>query len=163
MPLEGTYEPSTRDISREQVELYERSNGAEGNTRHGLPVVIVTSIGARSRALRKTPLMRVEHQGRYALVASLGGGPRHPVWYQNLRANPRVELQDGSAKVDYLAREVTGSERDDWWNRAVAAFPMYADYQEQTDRIIPVFVLEPMCGVQRTESSAPGLDEDSLP
>jgi deazaflavin-dependent oxidoreductase (nitroreductase family) len=107
--------------------------------------------------------MRVEHQGRYALVASLGGGPRHPVWYHNLRANPRVELQDGPAKVDYLAREVTGSERDDWWNRAVAAFPMYADYQEQTDRIIPVFVLEPMCGVQRTESSAPGLDEDRLP
>ncbi|KXF49599.1 nitroreductase [Rhodococcus sp. SC4] len=163
MPLEGTYEPSTRDISREQVELYERSNGAEGNTRHGLPVVIVTSIGARSRALRKTPLMRVEHQGRYALVASLGGGPRHPVWYHNLRAHPHVELQDGPAKVDYLAREVTGSERDDWWNRAVAAFPMYADYQEQTDRIIPVFVLEPMCGVQGTESSAPGLDEDRLP
>jgi deazaflavin-dependent oxidoreductase (nitroreductase family) len=163
MPLEGTYEPSTRDISREQVELFERSGGVEGNTRHGLPVVIVTSIGARSRALRKTPLMRVEHQGRYALVASLGGGPRHPVWYHNLRANPHVELQDGPTKVDYLAREVTGSERDDWWNRAVAAFPMYADYQEQTDRIIPVFVLEPMCGVQWTESSAPGLDEDSLP
>jgi deazaflavin-dependent oxidoreductase (nitroreductase family) len=148
MPLEGTYEPSTRDISREQVELYERSNGAEGNTRHGLPVVIVTSIGARSRALRKTPLMRVEHEGRYALVASLGGGPRHPVWYHNLRAHPHVELQDGPVKVDYLAREVTGSERDDWWTRAVAAFPMYADYQEKTDRIIPVFVLESMCDVQ---------------
>lgn len=152
MPLEGTYEPSTRDISREQVELCERSNGTEGNTRHGLPVVIVTSIGARSRALRKTPLMRVEHQGRYALVASLGGGPRHPVWYHNLRANPHVELQDGPVKVDYLAREVTGSERADWWTRAVAAFPMYLDYQEKTDRIIPVFVLESMCDVQQAES-----------
>lgn len=144
MPLKGEYEPSTSDWAREQVELYERSGGTEGTTLRGMPVVVVTSVGARTGKLRKTPLMRVEHEGEYAVVASRGGAPRHPVWYYNLKANPHVELQDGPDKRDYLAREVTGEEKAQWWARAVAAYPPYADYQAKTTREIPVFVLTPM-------------------
>lgn len=110
----------------------------------GLPVIILTSVGAKSGKLRKTPLMRVEHDGRYAVVASLGGAPQHPVWYYNLLANPRVELQDGAAKREYQARELSGAERDLWWERAVAAYPPYEEYQTKTERRIPVFVLEPV-------------------
>ncbi|HEV2123692.1 MAG TPA: nitroreductase family deazaflavin-dependent oxidoreductase, partial [Chloroflexota bacterium] len=110
----------------------------------GLPVIIVTTRGKSSGKLRKTPLMRVEHEGEYAVVASLGGAPRHPVWYWNIAANPHVELQDGAMKRDYLAREVTGAEKAVWWERAVAAYPPYADYQEKTEREIPVFVLTPI-------------------
>jgi deazaflavin-dependent oxidoreductase (nitroreductase family) len=109
-----------------------------------MPIIVVTSIGAKSGKLRKTPLMRVEHDGEYAAVASLGGAPKHPVWYYNLKNNPHVELQDGPVKRDYLAREVTGDEKAVWWERAVAAFPNYAEYQEKTEREIPVFVLTPM-------------------
>ena len=143
MPLEGEYEPSPTDWARKQAELYESSGGTEGTTIRGLPVVVLTTIGARSGKLRKTPLMRVEHDGRYAVVASLGGAPKHPVWYHNLVADPHVELQDGPLKRDMIAREVTGDERAEWWGHAVAAYPDYADYQEKTERVIPVFVLEP--------------------
>ncbi len=143
MPLTGEYEPSPSEWARNQVEEYERSGGSAGTTMRGMPVIVLTSVGARSGKLRKTPLMRVEHQGNYAVVASLGGAPNHPVWYYNLVADPHVELQDGPVKRDYLAREVTGSERDEWWRRAVDAYPDYADYQRKTERQIPVFVLEP--------------------
>ncbi|SDD61769.1 deazaflavin-dependent oxidoreductase, nitroreductase family [Sanguibacter gelidistatuariae] len=141
MPLDGVYEPSPVNRSREQVELYESSGGTEGTTLGGLPVVILTTVGARSGKLRKTPLMRVEHAGEYAVVASLGGAPKNPFWYYNVVANPRVELRDGTQSWEMVAREVTGDERALWWDRAVAAYPPYADYQRSTDREIPVFVL----------------------
>lgn len=148
MPLDGEYAPSPRTWVREQVELYESSGGAAGTTLRdtGLPVVIVTNVGARSGKLRKTPLMRVEHEGCYAAVASKGGAPDHPLWYANLLANPLVELQDGPVKRDMVAREVRGEERAQWWARAVAAFPAYAEYQQKTEREILVFVLEPSAG-----------------
>lgn len=145
MPLEGEYEPSPAAWVREQVELYESSGGKEGNTLMdtGLPVILLTTVGAKSGKIRKTPLMRVEHDGKYAIVASQGGAPKHPVWYFNVKSHPVVELQDGPVKQDMTAREVTGAEKAEWWDRAVAAFPPYADYQKKTDREIPVFVLEP--------------------
>jgi F420H(2)-dependent quinone reductase len=124
------------------VETYESSGGTRGTSLHGRPVVILTSRGARTGKLRKTPLMRVEHAGRYAVVASQGGAPTHPVWYYNLIADPHVELQDGPTRHDLLARELSGEERSTWWKHAVAAFPDYADYQRKTRREIPVFVLE---------------------
>jgi deazaflavin-dependent oxidoreductase (nitroreductase family) len=143
MPLSGEYEPSPEKWVRDQVERYESSGGTEGTTMRGMPVVILTVKGARSGKLRKIPLMRVEHGGRYAVVASLGGAPRHPVWYHNLQADPQVELQDGASRQDMTAREVSGAEKAQWWERAVEAFADYADYQRKTDRQIPVFVLEP--------------------
>ncbi|MET7689356.1 nitroreductase family deazaflavin-dependent oxidoreductase [Streptomyces sp. NPDC005483] len=148
MPLEGKYEPSPAQWVRDQVELYESSGGTEGNTLMdtGMPVIVLTTRGAKSGNIRKTPLMRVEHDGSYAVVASQGGAPKHPVWYHNVKADPQVELQDGPVKRDFTAREVTGAERDKWWERAVAAYPPYADYQTKTDRVIPVFVLEPVDG-----------------
>ncbi|MFI5998464.1 nitroreductase family deazaflavin-dependent oxidoreductase [Streptomyces sp. NPDC051362] len=148
MPLEGEYEPSPTDWVREQVELYESSGGTKGTTLMdtGLPVILLTTRGAKSGKIRKTPLMRVEHDGRYAVVASLAGSPKHPVWYFNVKSDPRVELQDGPAKQDMLAREVTGAEKAEWWDHAVAAFPQYAEYQRKTEREIPVFVLEPAEG-----------------
>lgn len=148
MSLEGEYEPSPAQWVREQVELYESSGGTEGTTLMdtGMPVILLTTLGARSGKLRKTPLMRVEHDGRYAVVASQGGAPKHPVWYFNVKADPRVELQDGPVKQDMTAREVTGAEKAAWWDRAVAAYPPYAEYQEKTSRQIPVFVLEPTAG-----------------
>lgn len=148
MPLDGEYVPSPRQWVRDQVKLFESSGGTEGITLldTGLPVVIVTNTGAKTGKVRKTPLMRVEHDGRYAAVASMGGAPKHPVWYYNLRANPRVELQDGPKRLDMIARETTGAERAQWWERAVAAYPPYAEYQTKTSRQIPVFVLEPAEG-----------------
>jgi len=143
MPLTGEYEPSPSPWARDQVEAYEGSGGTAGNEMNGKPVIILTSQGAKSGKLRKTPLMRVEHDGEYAVVASLGGAPQHPVWYYNLTANPDVELQDGPAKREYVAREVQGAERESWWERAVAAWPDYAEYQKKTTRVIPVFVLTP--------------------
>jgi F420H(2)-dependent quinone reductase len=142
MPLNGEYEPSPSDWARQQVEQYESSGGTEGTTMRGMPVVIVTTLGAKSGKLRKSPLMRVEHDGAYAVVASLGGAPKNPVWYYNVVANPQVELQDGPQKWDMTAREVHGAEKTQWWARAVEAYPDYADYQTKTDREIPVFVLE---------------------
>ncbi|MEU3465534.1 nitroreductase family deazaflavin-dependent oxidoreductase [Streptomyces sp. NPDC006733] len=146
MPLEGEYEPSPAQWVREQVELYESSGGTQGTTLWdtGLPVVIMTMRGAKSGRTRKIPLMRVEHEGSYAAVASKGGFPRHPVWYFNVTSEPHVMLQDGPVRQDMTAREITGSERAAWWERAVAAYPPYAEYQEKTDRVIPVFVLEPV-------------------
>jgi deazaflavin-dependent oxidoreductase (nitroreductase family) len=143
MPLHGEYAPSTSDWAREQAELYEASGGKEGADLRGMPVIVLTSVGAKSGLLRKTALMRVEHDGVYAVVASLGGAPKHPVWYFNIKKQPHVELQDGAEKKDYIAREVTGEEKAVWWERAVAAYPPYADDQRKTDREIPVFVLEP--------------------
>lgn len=141
MPLIGEYEPSPSARTRDQVALYESSGGTEGTTLFGMPVVILTSVGAKSGRLRKTALMRVEHDGEYAVVASMGGAPKHPVWYFNLLANPHVELQDGPDRADYEARLVHGDERASWWERAVDAYPPYADYQKKTTREIPVFVL----------------------
>jgi F420H(2)-dependent quinone reductase len=141
MPLSGEYAPSTSDWAREQAEKIEATNGAEGYELHGMRVVVLTSVGAKTGKLRKTALMRVEHDGEYAVVGSLGGAPKNPVWVYNLRKEPHVELQDGAEKHDYLAREVDGEERAVWWERAVAAFPNYAGYQEKTSRLIPVFVL----------------------
>ncbi len=143
MPLQGEYEPSPAQWVRDQVELYERSGGTEGTTMRGMPVVVLTTRGAKSGKIRKSPLMRVEHDGTYAVVASLGGAPQHPVWYHNVVADPRVELQDGPVRQDMTAREVTGEEKALWWRRAVEAYPDYDDYQRKTDRVIPVFVLEP--------------------
>ncbi len=144
MPLQGEYAPSTSDWARKQAELYEASGGTKGLTLFdtGMPVIVLTTLGAKSGKLRKTALMRVEHDGVYAVVASRGGAPQHPQWYFNLVANPIVELQDGPAKHDYKAREVSGDEKAIWWERSVAAYPPYASYQKKTDRPIPVFVLE---------------------
>jgi deazaflavin-dependent oxidoreductase (nitroreductase family) len=144
MPLHGEYEPSAQKWVRDQVELYEGSGGTEGTTLRetGIPVVVVTSVGAKSGKLRKNPVMRVEHDGAYAVVASKGGAPENPVWYHNLVANPQVELQDGPQKWDMTVRQVTGDERAAWWDRAVAVYPDYADYAKKTDREIPVFVAE---------------------
>jgi deazaflavin-dependent oxidoreductase (nitroreductase family) len=143
MTLEGAYEPSPAKWVRDQVEAYERSGGQEANTLRdtGLPIIIVTTRGVKSGKVRKIPLMRVEHDGEYALVASMGGAPKHPVWYFNLKADPTaVMLQDGPEPFDATVREVEGDERAIWWERAVAAFPPYADYQKRTERTIPVFV-----------------------
>ena len=144
MPLTGDYEPSTSDWARENAELYMASGGTEGTELKGTPVVLLTTVGAKTGKIRKTPLMRVEHDGEYAIVASLGGAPRHPVWYHNVVAHPRVELQDGTVAGDYQAREVFGEEKSTWWARAVEVWPDYADYQRKTDREIPVFVLTPI-------------------
>ncbi|TPW77601.1 nitroreductase family deazaflavin-dependent oxidoreductase [Schumannella soli] len=143
MPLSGEYAPSTSDWARKQAELIERSGGAEGNENRGRPVIVLTTIGAKSGLLRKTALMRVEHEGRYAVVASLGGAPKPPVWYYNVKKNPHVELQDREVKKDYTAREVHGDERAEWWERAVATWPDFAEYQKKTEREIQVFVLDP--------------------
>ena len=143
MSLTGEYEPSTWDWVREQVETYERTGGQEDDTLldTGMPIIIVTTRGHRSGKIRKTPLMKVEHDGDYALVASKGGSPDHPDWYHNLVADPTaVMIQDGPEPFDVVVREVEGDERAVWWERAVAAYPPYAEYQENTDRLIPVFV-----------------------
>lgn len=146
MPLIGEYEPGTVDWAREQVDEFESSNGAKGNTMRGRPVVVLTSVGAKSGKLRKNPLMRVEHDGVYAVVASMGGQPQNPTWYHNLLAHPHVELQDGAVRRDYRAREVTGEEKALWWQRATETWPDYDAYQAKTQRQIPVFVLEPFEG-----------------
>lgn len=145
MALSGEYEPSTTGWVRRQVEEFEASNGARANilARTGDPIVVITSVGAKSGKLRKNPVMRVEHEGRYLAVGSKGGGPTDPEWVHNFRANPEVELQDGPVKRTYKARELSGAERDVWWQRAVAAWPTYAEYEQRTKRLIPVFLLEP--------------------
>jgi deazaflavin-dependent oxidoreductase (nitroreductase family) len=143
MPLTGDYEPSTQQWVRDQVEAYEASGGERANTLRdtGLPVIVVTSRGRRSSKLRKSPLMRVEHDGEYALVASKGGAPAHPTWYHNLVADPlAVVIQDGPEPFDAQVRELSGPERDEWWQRAVAAYPPYAEYQTKTERQIPVLL-----------------------
>ena len=144
MPLSGDYEPSTSDWARDNAEKYMESGGTEGTELQGKPVILLTTIGAKTGKIRKTPLMRVEHGGEYAIVASLGGAPKNPVWYYNVKAHPQVELQDGTNTKDYEAREVFGEEKAAWWQRAVAAWPDYANYQTKTDRPIPLFVLTPI-------------------
>jgi len=149
MPIEGEYEPSALDWVREQVERYEASGGTEANTLRdtGIPIVVVTMRGAGSGKVRKIGLMRVEHAGKYALIASYGGRPSHPAWYANLRADPRVMIQDGPEPRDYVVREVTGDERKEWWERSVAVYPPYADYEvsaREHGRTIPVLVAEPV-------------------
>ena len=143
MTLEGEYAPSTAKWVRDQVEAYEQSGGEKANTLRetGLPIVVVTMRGNKTGKVRKIALMRVEHDGEYALVASRGGAPKHPVWYYNLTANPdEVTLQDGPQPFEVSVRQVSGDERANWWERAVAAYPPYADYQKRTERVIPVFV-----------------------
>ena len=144
MPLTGEYAPSTTSWARKQAELFERTDGAEGNTIMGKPIVLLTTLGAKTGKLRKTALMRVEHEGEYAIVASLGGAPKHPSWYFNVVGAPLVELQDGPVRKDYTPRELSGEERAAWWARAVDAYPPYASYAEKTDRVIPVFLLTPV-------------------
>jgi len=146
MPLQGEYEPSPEQWVRDQVQEYESSGGTRGTMLRGVPVVVITSVGWKSGKLRKNPVMRVEHDGVYAAVASKGGAPEHPSWYRNLVEHPLVELQDGPAKSDYAARQASGEERAVWWERAVEVWPDYASYQEKTDREIPVFVLERVAG-----------------
>lgn len=144
MALSGEYEPSPEQWVRDQVETYEQTGGREASTLMdtGLPIAIFTTRGARSGKLRKNPLMRVEHNGVYALVASKGGAPSHPQWYRNLQADPQLTVQDGPEPFDAVARELSGEERAEWWARAVEAFPPYADYQVKTDRLIPVLLAE---------------------
>jgi F420H(2)-dependent quinone reductase len=144
MPLSGEYAPSPWDWSREQADKYAESGGADAADMKGMPIILLTTVGAKTGKLRKTPLMRVEHDGQYAIVASLGGAPKNPVWYYNVAKNPRVELQDGNVTRDYDAREVDGDEKATWWARAVEAYPEYAEYQTKTDRQIPLFVLTPV-------------------
>ena len=147
MPLQGEYEPSPWEPVADQVRRYEESGGTEGTTLEGQPCVILTTRGRHTGKLRKTPLMRVEHEGSYAVVASLGGAPKHPVWYFNLLAHPdEVTVQDGPDVHDMRAREATGDERAQWWARAVEVWPAYDDYQANTDRIIPVVLLERAAG-----------------
>jgi deazaflavin-dependent oxidoreductase (nitroreductase family) len=144
MPLSGEYEESPWDWVRKDADRIIESGSTDGSEMKGKPIILLTTIGAKSGKIRKTPLMRVEHGGEYAVVASLGGAPKNPVWFYNIKANPQVELQDGADTKDYEAREVFGDEKAAWWERAVEAWPDYAEYQTKTDRQIPVFVLTPV-------------------
>jgi deazaflavin-dependent oxidoreductase (nitroreductase family) len=147
--LDNEYEPSPSEWVRNQVAEYEASSGQRANTLldTGLPIIVFTTRGNKSGKVRKTPLMRVEHDGEYALVASKGGAPEHPVWYYNLAAHPEaVLIQDGPEPFEVTVRQVTGDEKATWWERAVAAYPPYAEYQEKTEREIPVFVATPKAG-----------------
>jgi deazaflavin-dependent oxidoreductase (nitroreductase family) len=145
MTLQGEYVPSKADWVREQVAKFEATDGQEANTLRdtGYPIVVITSVGAKSGALRKNPVMRVERDGKYVAIASKGGAPDQPEWYFNFLANPEVELQDGAVKKTYKVRLLEGDERADWWQYAVDTWPTYASYQKKTDREIPVFLLEP--------------------
>lgn len=142
MALSGEYIPGTSELARQQAETYERTGGSEAGELRGVPIIVLTTVGAKTGGLRKTALMRVEHEGRYAVVASMGGAPKAPQWYWNIVKSPRVELQDGDVTREYTARALEGSEYDEWWRRAVAVWPDYDAYQAKTDRKIAVFVLE---------------------
>lgn len=146
MAIEGEYVPSNQQWVRDQVEAFEASNGAEANTleRTGDPIVVITSLGAKSGKVRKNPVMRVERDGKYLAVASKGGAPENPEWFHNLVTHPEVDLQDGPVKKSYKARIVHGEERADWWEHAVKTWPTYAEYEKKTDREIPLFLLEPI-------------------
>lgn len=146
MALNGEYVPPTMDWVREHVDQIESSGGSEGMTMQGVPVIMLRHRGAKTGAVRKSPLIKVEHEGRYAAVASLGGAPKHPQWYFNLKAHPEIELQDGTETKQLVAREVTGDEKSRWWKYAAEVFPTYDEYQSKTDREIPLFVLEPAKG-----------------
>lgn len=144
MPLSGEYLPSTSEWARQQAETFEASGGQESAELRGVPIIVLTTVGAKTGGLRKTALMRVEHDGRYAVVASKGGAPEHPAWFYNLVKNPRVALQDGDVKKEYDAHQAEGAERDEWWGYATEVWPDYDEYQKKTDRRIEVFVLEPV-------------------
>jgi deazaflavin-dependent oxidoreductase (nitroreductase family) len=160
MPLTGVYAPGTSAWARRQAERFEASGGSEANTLKGRPIVVVTSVGARTGKLRKTALMRVEHDGSYAVVASDGGIPTHPAWYHNLRANPLVELQDGPSRGDYRAREVFDEEKARWWRRSIEVWPDYDAYQARTTRQIPVFVLEPVAASSAAEHGVDAREDE---
>jgi F420H(2)-dependent quinone reductase len=150
----GPYEPSPAEFVRNQVERFARSAGQEANTMQDLPLIVLTTKGARTGNLRLSPLMRVEHDGKYVIVASPGGTLSHPVWYQNVVANPAVEIRDGATRQDMAARELDGDEREDWWQRAVDAYPAYADYQRNTEQVIPILLCEPaQTQAARTEAA----------
>ena len=166
MPLTGEYAPSTSAWARRQAERYEATDGADQGELRGRLVIVLTSVGARTGMLRKTALMRVEHEGAYAVVASMGGAPDNPRWFYNLKAHPHVELQDRATKLDYLARELEGDEKAMWWDRSIAVWPDYDAYQAKTTRQIPVFVLEPLAGEDPqlgTPCERDGLPEPSAP
>ncbi len=141
--MTGEYQPSTSAWARAQAEAFEASGGREANELRGVPIIVLTTVGAKTGALRKTALMRVEHDGEYVVVASRGGAPEEPAWGANIRRHPHVELQDGAVKRDYTARELAGAEREQWWRRAASVWPDYDAYQAKTDRKIAVFLLEP--------------------
>ena len=149
MPLSGEYEPSPSEWARKQAERNEATNGAKGGELQGRPVIVLTSKGAKTGKIRKTPLMRIEHEGTYAVVASLGGAPQHPVWYHNLKAHPHVELQDGATKRDYKAREVSGEEKAVWWEHAVAAWPDYASIRRRPSARSPCSCSSPCRRAER--------------
>jgi deazaflavin-dependent oxidoreductase (nitroreductase family) len=144
MALTGTYVPSSQQWVRDQVAAYEESDGERANTLRdtGYPIVVITSVGAKSGHLRKNPVMRVERDGTYVAIASVGGSPKNPEWYHNFLAHPQVDVQDGAERYTYDVRLATGAERTEWWNYAVATWPTYGEYQKRTDREIPVFLLE---------------------
>lgn len=144
MSLSGEYLPSTSEWARQQAEAFEASGGQDASELRGVPIIVLTTVGAKTGGLRKTALMRVEHDGQYAVVASKGGAPEHPAWFYNLVQNPRVALQDGDVKKEYDAHQAEGTERDEWWARATAVWPDYDEYQKKTERRIEVFVLEPV-------------------
>ena len=144
MPLDGDYEPSPWEPIAEQVATYERTDGADGYDFMGGPCIILTTVGAKSGKLRKTPLIRVTDGTSYAVVGSMGGAPTAPQWVQNLRANPQVEVQDKAERHDYVARETSGTDKAEWWARATSVWPDYDKYQASTERVIPLFVLDPM-------------------
>jgi len=144
MSLSGEYLPSTSEWARTQAETFEASGGREAGELRGVPIIVLTTVGAKTGGLRKTALMRVEHDGKYAVVASKGGAPEHPAWFYNLVKNPRVALQDGDVKKDYDAHQAEGAEREEWWARAAAVWPDYDEYQRKTERRIEVFVLDPV-------------------
>jgi F420H(2)-dependent quinone reductase len=144
MPLTGEYEPSQNDRTRKQVELYEATNDVKGGTLNGKPVIVLAFKGAKSGKIRKTPLMSIEYNGTYAVVASNAGAPTHPFWYRNIVANPIVELQDGAVKHEMQAREVFGEEKEEWWKRADAAYSEFPAYRARAGREIPVVILEPL-------------------
>jgi len=143
MPLKGDYEPSPWEPIAEQVALFESTDGADGNEFMGGPCIILTSLGAKSQKLRKTPLIRVTDGTSYVVVGSMGGAPTAPEWVHNLRANPHVELQDGAERRDYDAHQAEGDEKARWWTVAAQVWPDYDKYQASTDRVIPLFVLDP--------------------
>lgn len=144
MSLSGEYLPSTSEWARQQAETFEASGGQESAELRGVPIIVLTTVGAKTGGLRKTALMRVEHDGKYAVVASKGGAPEHPAWFYNLVKNPRVALQDGDTKKEYDAHQAEDTERDEWWARAAAVWPDYDEYQKKTERRIELFVLEPV-------------------
>ena len=143
MLTDGEYAPSPVEFISDYVAKYEGSNGTDGYLYNGRPVVLLSSRGAKTGRLRKVPVMRIEHEGQYALVASSAGSDKHPGWYHNLLREPRVQIQDGADKRDFTAREITGEERSTWWSRALATWPEFDDYTRMTTRTIPMFVLTP--------------------